>query len=260
MKIVLKNILLAGLLLPALAHGAAPAKPKLSKEQQIAGHAYVQQLLRMVPREELGGSALIKRRGPGGALPDLRANFQVLHLQDRNGTWANVYTAVGAAASKDEVRSFAVYRQVGRRSTYSIEIDKMKVEDAFKKSFQGDGSMKPFAGSDFWIADFGFEFLAWPDQRKVKEEMQRSQWCIVLESRNPKPAKGGYSRVKAWFDKDTNGLVLAYAYDDQDKWLKIFKPTSFKKINGQYHLKEMEIKNVQRRTVTKIVYNLKAKK
>jgi len=259
MKLCLIKIFLICLILSDVPQVAAQTKTDLSREQ-MEGRAFVRQLLVMVPKEELDGSALIKRRGPKGVMSDLRANLQIYHLKDQNGTWASVYTAVGKGVSKDEVRAFAVFRQVGKRSSYSTEIGQVKIEDAFKKSFKGNESMKSFAGSDFWIADFGFEFLSWPNQRKVKEEMQRSQWCIVLESRNPKPAKGGYSRVQAWFDKDTNGLVKANAYDDQGKWLKIFRPTSFKKINGQYHLKEMEIRNVQRRTLTKIVYNLQVKK
>jgi len=259
MKIFLKIVCAAYGLFFVFGAMSVDAAPKLSKAE-VDGRAFVSELLRMVPREELDGSATIQRRGPKGRLPELRANLQIYHLQDVNGTWANVFTAVGGEAAEGEVRAFAVYRQKGKRSKYSTEVDKMRVADAFMKSFTGDASMQPFAGSDFWIADFGFEFLAWDDQRKVKEEMQRSQWCVVLESRNLKPAKNGYSRIKAWFDKDTNGLVQAYAYDADGKWLKIFKPTSFKKIEGQYHLKEMEIRNVQTRTVTKIIYNLKARK
>src|SRR5262249_2824344 len=54
-------------------------------------------------------------------------------------------------------------------------------------------SMVAFAGSDFWIADLGLEFLHWPKQRVLRKELRLSQSCDVLESINPEPQPGGYA-------------------------------------------------------------------
>ena len=86
----------------------------------------------------------------------------------------------------------------------------------------------PFAGSDFWL----------------------------VESTTLKPAAGGYSRVLTWLDQGTLGIVAAEAYDARGKLLKEFQPKSFKKVNGQWQLKEMEIRNEQTDTRTSLVFDV----
>ena len=116
--------------------------------------------------------------------------------------------------------------------------------------------MAPFAGSDFWICDLGLEFFHWPEQKVLKHETRRTRACAVLESINPNPAAGGYSRVDTWIDNETLGVVHAEAYDANDKLLKIFDPKSFKKVNGQWELEDMEIRNVQTGSRTVIKFDL----
>ncbi len=130
---------------------------------------------------------------------------------------------------------------------------------------EGDGSerhplanetMVPFAGSDFWLADLGLEFLHWPDQRVTGTEMRRGQSCRVLESINPKPAPGAYRRVVSWIDIDSGGIVHADAYDSRNAILKQFDPKEFKKVEGQWQLAEMEIRNRQTGSRTLIEFDL----
>ena len=52
------------------------------------------------------------------------------------------------------------------------------------------------------------------------------------------------------------GIVRAELYDSKDKLLKIFEPKSFKKINGQWYLKEMEMRNEQSNSRTSIIFEL----
>ncbi len=116
--------------------------------------------------------------------------------------------------------------------------------------------MRPFAGSDFWIADLGLEFFHWPEQKILKKEFRRNCACEVLESTNPQPATNGYSRVVSWIDEDSGGIVHAEAFDAQNKLLKVFDPKSFKKVNGQWQLQEMEIRNVQTGSRTRLEFDL----
>ncbi|HEX4349112.1 MAG TPA: outer membrane lipoprotein-sorting protein [Verrucomicrobiae bacterium] len=103
----------------------------------------------------------------------------------------------------------------------------------------------PFAGSDFWLCDLGLEFFHWPQQKVLKKEFHRQCACMVLESTNPNPAPGGYSRVVCWIDEDSLGIVEAYAYDAKGNKLKNFYPKNFEKVNGQYQLQSMVMENVQ---------------
>jgi hypothetical protein len=119
--------------------------------------------------------------------------------------------------------------------------------------------MAPFADSDFWIADLGLEFFHWPEQKVIKHEERRTRECTVLESTNPDPSTGGYSHVDSWIDDESHGIVHAEAYDTKGKLLKVFDPKSFKKVNGQWELQDMEIRNVQTGSRTWIKFDLSAK-
>lgn len=120
-----------------------------------------------------------------------------------------------------------------------------------------DRLMRPFAGSDFWVADLGLEFFHWPQQKLLKKEVKRSQGCTVLESTNPNPSTNGYSRVVSWIASESGGIVQAYAYDAQGKKLKEFYPTSLKKVNGQYQVQAMDMFNVQTGSRTRLTFDLK---
>ena len=117
--------------------------------------------------------------------------------------------------------------------------------------------MAPFAGSDFYMGDFGLEFLAWPQQKVLKKETRRSCGCSVLESTNPHPSPTSYSRVVSWIDDDTLGIVEAYAYDANGKKLKDFYPKDFKKINGQWQVRTLEMDNVQTGSRSRLEFDLK---
>jgi hypothetical protein len=70
--------------------------------------------------------------------------------------------------------------------------------------------MIPFAGSDFWVADLGLEFLHWPKHLLLRKEMRRSRPCDVLESTCSQPATG-YSRIVSWIDIESAGILHAHA-------------------------------------------------
>jgi len=125
------------------------------------------------------------------------------------------------------------------------------------KALNGNETMVPFAGSDFYIADLGLEFLQWPQQRLLKKEMHRSRFCNVLESANPRPAAEGYSRVISWVELEPpHGIVHADAYDAKGKIFKRFDPTNVEKVQGEYQLQEMEMRNLKTDSKTRIEFNL----
>jgi hypothetical protein len=115
-----------------------------------------------------------------------------------------------------------------------------------------------FAESDFSVVDLSLQFFHWPAQKILKKEVKRSRSCTVLESTNPAPPPGGYSRVVCWIDSETLGIVQAYAYDAQGKLLKEFYPKDFKKVQGQWQVGSMDIKNVQTGSRTRLELDLKA--
>lgn len=131
-------------------------------------------------------------------------------------------------------------------------------------TFVGDGVTnattaltRAFAGSDFWLMDLGLEFFHWPQQRALRAEMSRSRPCRVLESVTAHPLVGGYARVLSWIDNETGGVLQAEAYDQQGKLLKKFALGTIHKVEGQWRLREMRIRNAQTRQQTELKFDLK---
>ena len=114
----------------------------------------------------------------------------------------------------------------------------------------------PLAGSDFWLSELGFEFLHWPEQRKLKGEMRLGRPCFVLESVNPDAPN--VVRVKSYIEKESGGILIAEAFDRRGKTVKEFtlSGSSFKKIDGRWQLKKMRISSPKNDSDTTLEFDL----
>ena len=103
------------------------------------------------------------------------------------------------------------------------------------------------------------EFFHWPTQKVLPKttNLKRGREYTLLESTDPNPNTNGYSRVLSWIDQESGGILAAEAYDAAGKKLKEFEPKMFKKVNGQWELQEMEIRNVQTHSRTRLEFDLK---
>ena len=119
----------------------------------------------------------------------------------------------------------------------------------------GNETAIPFAGSDFWISDFGLEFLFWPEQKILKKEFHKNCACVVLESTNPHPATNGYARVISWIDEESGSVIEAKAYDGSDQPLKDFNLKSLTKVNGHWQVEAVIMDNVQTGSRTRLVFD-----
>jgi hypothetical protein len=124
------------------------------------------------------------------------------------------------------------------------------------KSLAGADAEIPFAGSDFWLADVGFEFYHWSGQRLLKPVMRRGRPCFVIESTDPNPPAGGYSKVVSYIDREAGVPIEAEAYGTDGKLLKEFALGRFKKVNGRWELKRMEIDNDRTGSRTLLEFDL----
>lgn len=178
-----------------------------------------------------------------GSNRKLRAEIPiVIRTLVTDDQWQTDYT------SGDGLR-FRVTRSHNTPSRYAVGRETGPLQPA-------SNLLVPFAGSDFWLVDLGLDFFHWPEQRLLSKEQRRSEACFVIESVTARPVPGGYSRVLTWLDQGTLGIVAAEAYDTRGKLLKEFHPKSFKKVNGQWQLKEMEIRNEQSDSRTSLVFDV----
>ena len=112
----------------------------------------------------------------------------------------------------------------------------------------------PFAGSDFWVCDLGLEFLHWPTQRYVKQELSNGRMCAVLESINP--STNGYARVHSYIDQEFKGLLSAKAFDKRGFVIKGFSTGKFAKIHDRWFLRDIHIVDERSDSRTDLIYEL----
>jgi len=228
-------------------------------DAEIQGRQLAQKLLEQIPVTNSIQTGVLKTRDNKGNSSSLRMLYEVQVAPDfwnvfykvnlpTNSNWIDV---LGVMHMNDFTNRYVIFRIETNNIFYELQVP---IGTWLSKQ---EETMRPFCNSDFWICDLGLEFFHWPEQKILKKENRRSRACNVLESTNPNPSANGYSRVVSWIDEESGGIVHAEAYDAQNKLLKEFDPKSFKKVNGQWELQEMEIRNVQTGSRSRLEFDLK---
>ena len=251
---------LYAVLLLFLAVCICPAQPKSDlsapapldpAEGERQARILVAHLLEQKPQQPSTNAGLLKVRDAEGKQHEIQARFDIVPTPTN---WFNVYQAAPAGSTPVKL---TIIHTDGQPNQYFLSGPRASA--AAPGKLAPEQLMAPFAGSDFWIADLGLEFLHWPDQRVMRKQMRKGQFCDVLQSANPHPAAGGYSRVLSWIAINrTEDIVIVHAdaFDSHDKLLKEFDPKKVEKVNGVWQLEEMEIRNRQADTRTRIEFNL----
>jgi len=242
-----------------MAAGATATTNELS-EAETEGRSIVQHLLAQRPAENFTNSGILKIRDAKRQRTEMQVELRTFVTETN---WQALYFTRGT--NKDHAASLTVIHTASQPNEYRLANFSRPTGDTNEfVTLRGAQAMIPFAGSDFWLADLGLEFLHWPAQRLLKKEVRRSQSCYVLESRNP-DTNGGYARVVSWMDIDSvrdagqAAIILAEAYDAKGKLVKEFEPKGITKIHGQWQLEEMEIYNAKTGSRTSIKFKLDSK-
>jgi hypothetical protein len=231
------------------AFGAAAEMTNDWVEAEIQGRQLAQELSDERPAENFTNTGVLLIRGARGLRSEIPVRFQTLVTPT---FWTTTYETL----SESNHFSLVVIHEDKKPNGYQLFYG-APVKTDLPQFLSGNQTMIPFAGSDFWIADLGLEFFHWPEQKILKHEMRRGRSGKVLESTNPNPTPNGYSRVVSWIDNETLGIVQAEAYDVKGELLKEFYPKSFKKVNGQWELQEMEIRDDRTGSRTWLKFDLK---
>ena len=231
-----------------------PPPPLEPAEGERQARALLKNLLSQSPVQGSTNNGVLKIRSSGDSQRDVPVRFEVIPGPTN---WLNSYETQGPTNSPRF--KLTVVHLDGQSNQYRLET--VSSSDSSREQLQiltGNALMVPFAGSDFWIADLGLEFLHWPEQRVLKKQMRKGLSCDVLQSMNPQPGPGPYARVLSWIAvnrPDDIVIVHAEAYDSRDKLLKEFDPKKVEKVDGVWQLEEMEIRNRQTGSRTKIEFN-----
>jgi hypothetical protein len=214
------------------------------------GRAFVADLLGQKPDKSITNSGALKVRDVNDNETVVPVRFEVFVTASN---WLSLFHAGPSKTGPNEgpQERLIISRSNGQPNHYEF------YRGDQKKELTANQTMIPFANSDFWVADFGLEFLHWPRQLMLTKEMRHSQFCAVIESTNPNPSGAGYRKVVSWIDLDTGALIHADAYDSNNKRIKQFDPTGIKKIEGKYELEGIEMQNQKTGSHTTIKFDLK---
>jgi len=229
----------AALLLGAVLNCAAQRKdtdrrPTLSPEEsRRQGQAIIADLLARRPPENTTNTGVVRIRDAQGKKRETRVVFSVT-VSPTN--WVSAYET-RPADHPEKAERLLVTHHAGGTIDYLLTRPGRAGGAEVSLPLSGAQLMTPFAGSDFWVADLGLDFLHWPEPQLLRKEMRHSRPAAVVETRSGHPSPGGYSRVVAWLDTDNGGVLHAEAYDDKGTMIKVFDPTAVK----GHELAEMEM-------------------
>ena len=224
-------------------------------EGERQARVLVAHLLEQRPEQLITNTGVLKIRDRDGNQTQVSARFAVVPTPTN---WFSTYEAASGLRSP-ESKLTIVHTDQQPNQCFLSQLSANASNGSPDRRLKPDELMAPFAGSDFWIVDLGLDFLHWPEQRVLRKQMRKGLSCDVLQSMNPQPVAGGYSRVVSWIAinrPEDIVIVHAEAFDSQDKLLKEFDPKKVEKVNGQWQLEEMEIRNRQTGTRTRIDFNL----
>jgi hypothetical protein len=241
--------------------GARAETTNTLSDAEIQGRQLAQQLCDSKPQTNANLSGLLVIVDQKGK-KNIHISSQITVHED---SWQVDYLALQTNylgnPSEQLVTHFFVYHRSDSLNVYELVQHEDRMENIPSqfipaRHLHEKQIMAPFANSDFWLCDLGLEFFHWPAQKILPKptNLVRGREYTLLESTNP--STNGYSRVLTWIDKETGGPLQAEAYDLNGKLLKEFQPKSFKKVNGQWELQEMEIRNVQTGSRTRLEFDL----
>jgi hypothetical protein len=247
-------IFLVGLAFPFLTLRAVPPKTEPgppTPQELAAGQALAVRLRSAAPDEasQFHGLLIIKSKGVTSEIPIS------CHVIVNSTNWETDYDT-GATNRTGAERLMVIHCTNGPNQYLYARAASPDVALPKPESIPPAQAGIPLAGSDFSLADLGLEFLQWPVQRRLPGEMRLGQPCYVLESSNPVP--GEIVRVKADIDEDSGGVLMADAYDGHGHVVKMFSlhNSSFKKVNGQWHVEKMDIINKKTGSHTQLKFDL----
>jgi hypothetical protein len=236
-------------LMAASLPAATPVVSPSPASAEAEGAALARDLRTAPPPENLAVDGRLRLRAANGQRINVPFRYRVV---TGNGTWQFVYETSAAEAGPGRKLVVTCGPELPPRYLLTSATNDPG------HTLSGEEAMIPFAGSDFWLADLGLDFLHWPEQRidrNTRLTMRKGRACKVLESVNPRPGAIGYTRVRSWVDLKTQGILIAEAYDGNRKLFKEFEVGGFTKVEGQWELKNMEMRNLRSDTRTVLEFH-----
>lgn len=211
----------------------------------LTGIEMVKEMRSIRPMENTEIKAVIKYRDQDRSW--FEHSIKIRTEVDRE-SWETTYTLLRPNDSLP--LAYRISWKEGAMPSYS-EI-RRKEGEVEEKSVSGRTAL---FGSDFYLSDIGFEFLYWPYHRALSGPiaMKRGRPAREIESTNPNP-NGVYAKLRYWVDRENFGILQAEAFDAQGASIRSFEPDSIVKVDGRWHIRELQMRDKVDRTRSSIVF------
>ena len=226
--------------------GAAAETTNALSDAEIQGRQLAQQLWNLQPAENVTNTGTLKIRLPKTSWREIPMVLSVTRFESGSSGWEASYEATGTIREQ-----LTITHTAGQPNRYRW------IQSGQTRLLTGAEANVSFAGSDYALADFGLEFLSWPQQKIIKKEFHNNAASILLESQNPDPGPGNYSRVVSRIEEESGGVMEAHAYDAAGKPLKDFNVKSLKKINDRWQVESIIMENRHTDSRTWLEFDLK---
>ena len=100
-----------------------------------------------------------------------------------------------------------------------------------------------------WI-DLCLAYLWWPDGEVIGTDKIRGRFCYVIELPAPQEHDEDFHTVRMWVDPKINMLLRAEAYDLVGDRVRRMSVESFKKVDGVWFIKDIEVYSYPGKTKT----------
>lgn len=116
------------------------------------------------------------------------------------------------------------------------------------------GLAAPIDGTALTWMDLTLSFLWWPDGKTIGITEVRGQPCYVVDAHAPAGVNTPYASVRMWVDTRASMMLQAEGYNALGDPVRRISVKSFKKINNEWMIKDLEIIELtaDRRTVLRV--------
>jgi hypothetical protein len=95
--------------------------------------------------------------------------------------------------------------------------------------------------TDFTWGDLSLDFLWWPNGTIAGHEKKKTRHCTIVDIPAPPQNTQTCAGIRLWIDPEINMLLQADVYGPDEKLLRRMAVKSFKRVNGEYTLQDVNI-------------------
>ena len=152
----------------------------------------------------------------------------------------------GFGAPQEELSVYLNYEGSAKISTSYTNFNEVVKTDDFSihQAIEGLGMA--------W-SDLMFAYLWWPNPKAIDRVERKTRDCVIIDLFKPKGNEAPYDRVRLWIDEKEFFVIQASAFNVTGELMREIEGKSLKKFNGNWMIKDIEIKTFPDKTKTKVL-------